>query len=180
MSNKENMLLHACCAPCTTVPLQRLSEQYMVDVFFYNPNIYPEAEYEFRRQEIIRLGERWNFNVFVGPYDTNEWFNRIHGFENEPERGARCEICIRMRLEKTAQLARERGYKIFTSTLSLSPLKSVKMIHRLGEDIEKETGVSFIRSDFKKKDGFRQSVVISNQEKLYRQDYCGCVYSRNK
>jgi len=180
MPQKEKLLLHACCAPCTTVPYQRLSEQFHVDVFYYNPNIYPEKEYVLRTQEIMRLAKRWDFHIELGLYETDVWSKRIQGFEDEPERGARCERCIRMRLKKTAQFAKEHGYRIFTSTLSLSPLKSIRMIHRVGEEIENQTELTFLKADFKKKDGFKQSVEISKIERLYRQDYCGCVYSQRK
>lgn len=175
---REKILLHACCAPCAAVPVRRLSEIYDVTLYFYNPNIHPEKEYTFRKQEIIALCQRWHLDIETGPYDMEAWFDRIRGFEHEPERGARCEICIRMRLEKTAKLARKRGYDGFTSTLSLSPLKSIRMIQKLGEEIAKQTGVKFLCDDFKKKDGFKQSVKISKTEGLYRQDYCGCIYSR--
>jgi predicted adenine nucleotide alpha hydrolase (AANH) superfamily ATPase len=163
-----------------TVPMKRLSEIYDVDMFFYNPNIHPEPEYRMRAKEIALLGERWNFRVEEGPYDAEDWFIRTRGLENEPERGTRCSICYEMRLEATARMASEGGYDGFTTTLTLSPLKDAHVINTIGERIGKLFGILFIHSDFKKKDGFRESVDLSRQEALYRQDYCGCVYSKRQ
>ncbi|MBN1783273.1 epoxyqueuosine reductase QueH [bacterium] len=175
---KPAILLHACCAPCVTVPYRRLSENYRVDVFFYNPNIHPDPEYRFRHEEICRLGERWGFSVIPGEYEKELWFDMVKGLEHEPERGARCTVCFRMRLQKTAETAKERQYDGFTTTLTLSPLKNAGLINSIGREIGTQTGIPFIAGDFKKKDGFKQSMDISCSEDLYRQNYCGCIFSR--
>ena len=180
MDGKLKILLHACCAPCVTVPVKRLSEKFITDVLFYNPNISPREEYGLREQEIIELGRRWKFPVRSGPYDHENWKKLVHGMENEPERGKRCQICIRMRLKQTAVLAKAGEYSLFTTTLTLSPLKDAAMIHRIGLEIAEQTGIGFLASDFKKQDGFRQSIEYGRLENLYRQDYCGCQYSRRK
>ena len=180
MNKQNNILLHTCCAPCMTVPYQRLSEHSMTDIFFYNPNIHPESEYLFRLKEIRQLAERWKVTVHEGSYNKEDWFALTAGFENEPERGARCEICIKLRLRETAKNAKALRYDGFASTLSLSPLKDIDMINRAGQQAAIEFDIPFFPENFKKKDGFRQSVEISTAEGLYRQDYCGCIYSRRR
>ena len=171
------MLLHSCCAPCATHPVKLLQNEFIVHAFFYNPNIHPEEEYAFRAEEIGQLGERWNFEVIVGDYDSDAWFQRVKGLEDEPERGKRCTHCFRMRLEQTAKIAKERGYDCFTSTLSLSPLKNANLINQIGKELESQYGVEFYEADFKKREGFKISCDLSREEGLYRQDYCGCVFS---
>jgi predicted adenine nucleotide alpha hydrolase (AANH) superfamily ATPase len=178
MDNKSKILLHACCAPCVTVPIKRLSYQSVTDVFFYNPNISPREEYTLREREIVELGRRWKFSVQTGPYDYQNWRQRIRGYEDEPERGRRCQICIRMRLQHTAQAAKANAYDAFTTTLTLSPLKNAAMIHRIGQEVAEQAGIEFLATDFKKQDGFKQSVEYSRLEKLYRQEFCGCQFSR--
>ena len=168
------ILLHACCAPCVTVPVKRLSKLFMTDVFFYNPNISSGEEYILRQKEIIELGRRWKFPVQSGLYEYEKWKKQVRGMENEPERGKRCQICIRMRLKQTAETAKAGKYDVFTTTLTLSPLKDASMINRIGQEVAEQIGIEFLVSDFKKRDGFKQSIEYSRQENLYRQDFCGC------
>ncbi|NQT23992.1 epoxyqueuosine reductase QueH [candidate division KSB1 bacterium] len=181
MSNeRKKLLLHACCAPCVTHPIRLLSETYQTTAYFYNPNIHPKSEYEARRDEIVRLGKKWGFEVIPGDYDADEWFEAVKGHEDDPEGGARCTICYRMRLQKTAELAREMDFDLFTTTLSISPLKKAELINEIGKKIQTETGITFLETNLKKKDGFKISCQLSKDEGLYRQDYCGCIYSQKK
>ena len=175
---KESFLLHCCCAPCFTHPVRILSDRFNVTAFFYNPNIQPEEECRAREEEMRRLAGRWRIDLVVGEYDVDRWHRLVEGMEDEPEGGARCEVCYGMRLEETARMARERGIGTFGSTLSISPHKNAKVINRVGRELGERYGVAFYNADFKKKDGFRISCRISEEEGLYRQDYCGCVYSR--
>lgn len=177
---KKRLLMHACCAPCVTHPIRVLSEAYRVAAYFYNPNIHPESEYEARKGEILRLGEKWGFEVIPDSYDKDAWFEAVRGLENEPEGGARCAVCYRFRLQKTAESARRKGFDLFTTTLSVSPLKKADLINAIGKEIQDETGTAFLVADFKKKDGFKMSCRYSREEGLYRQDYCGCIYSQRK
>ena len=176
--SKPSFLLHCCCAPCATYPLRVLVGKFDATAFFYNPNIHPKREYEKRRDEITRFAERWGIPLVVGEYEGEVWFEGVKGLEDEPEGGARCAVCYRMRLEKTAQMAEERGMAFFGTTLSVSPHKRVEVINRIGKELEAEHGVGFYGADFKKKDGFKISCRLSEEEGLYRQDYCGCVFSR--
>jgi len=175
---KPTLLLQACCAPCTTHPYRLLSEQYLVTVLFYNPNIHPAAEYQKRLAEIERFSKRWNFSLFTGSYDDERWFQLTAGLEKEPEGGRRCLVCYRMRMGETARLAVKRGFDCFTTALSVSPHKNAEAINRIGAELAAEFGIPFVSADFKKKDGFKISCRISREENFYRQDYCGCMYSR--
>ncbi|MBN2029055.1 epoxyqueuosine reductase QueH [bacterium] len=177
---KSTFLLHCCCASCSTYPLQILKKHFDLTVFFYNPNIHPQEEHALRKREMERLSNKWMFPYLAGSYDIDHWFSHIRGFETEPERGHRCEICYRLRLEETARLAKERGIAVFGTTLSISPHKNAETINRIGKAIEKKWGVRYYEADFKKKDGFKISCQISREEHLIRQNYCGCVHSRPK
>jgi predicted adenine nucleotide alpha hydrolase (AANH) superfamily ATPase len=177
---RKTLLLHCCCAPCTTHPLQLLRDAYVVTAFFYNPNIHPAAEYRKREDEIGRFARRWDFPLVTGPYEDAAWFRRMAGTEDTPEGGERCERCYRMRLDRTARLAAERGFDLFGTTLSISPHKKADTINGIGRDLADSYGVAFFKADFKKRDGFKIGCRISREEGLYRQDYCGCVYSRGE
>lgn len=177
VESKPSLLLQACCAPCTTHPYRLLSEEYRVTVYFYNPNIHPAAEYEKRLREIEAFAARWRFPLMVGPYDDERWDQLIRGLEREPEGGKRCLVCYRMRMEETARLAREAGFGLFSTALSVSPHKNAAAINRIGTELASVHGVSFLEADFKKKDGFKISCSISREEGFYRQSYCGCRYS---
>ncbi len=176
--SRPKLLLHCCCAPCATHPMRLLSESFDVTAFFYNPNIQPQGELKARREEMVKLSQVWEFDLIVGREDTAAWFDAVRGLEDEPEGGRRCAVCYRLRMAETARVARERSFTHFDTTLSVSPHKKVSVIHAIGLEIQDETGVIFLASDFKKKDGFKISCQLSRDEGLYRQDYCGCVFSR--
>jgi predicted adenine nucleotide alpha hydrolase (AANH) superfamily ATPase len=174
------LLLHICCAPDATHPVQILRDEYEIDAFFYNPNIHPEGEYEKRLEDIKRLCGGWSIPLHEGEYDKDLWLELTEEHKDEPEGGKRCEICYRMRLEETAKLAAEEGYDIFGAVLTISPHKDAKKINEIGHELGKKYGVTYLESDFKKHDGFKKSVELSKELGLYRQNYCGCVYSKQK
>lgn len=179
--NFEKVLLHICCAPDATYPFFYLrGRHYGVTGFFYNPNIHPLSEYEKRLEEIVRFSRVINMDLEVGKYDKDSWMERIKGTENEPEGGKRCYICYKMRLEETARIAKENGFDYFTTTLSISPHKNIKWIFDIGEQVGNKYGVKFLKADFKKRNGFKSSIVLSKYYKMYRQNYCGCVFSQIK
>lgn len=174
----KKFLLHACCSPCLTHPYQLMKDDFQLTVFFYNPNIHPESEYILRKEEMQKLAKKWGFKLVVGEYDVDAWFEAVQGHESDKEGGERCEICYRFRLEKTAELAAKNGYDLFTTTLSISPLKKAQKINEIGKKIAQAMELQFYEADFKKKDGFKISSQLSREQGLYRQDYCGCQFSR--
>ncbi len=178
------LLLHSCCAPCSTSVLAYLSEHFLVTVLYYNPNIYPDEEYTKRSKEQQRLIEKLPVKNPVsfeqGEFDKEEFYKAVSGLEDSGEGGARCRECFRLRLEKTAQLAHNLGFDYFTTTLTVSPRKNAAVLNELGEEIGKKYGVLYLTSDFKKRDGYKRSVDMSKQYGLYRQDYCGCVFSKRE
>ncbi|MEE8167926.1 MAG: epoxyqueuosine reductase QueH [Candidatus Hydrothermarchaeales archaeon] len=176
----SNLLLHVCCAPCSTHVVQELKKNYRVTVYFYNPNIHPEREYSTRLEEMKRLSKEIGVQLEKCKYDPEVWFDATTGFEEEPEGGARCPICYRLRLDETARLAREKGFDCFATTLTISPHKDAQVINTIGEELVGKHGVSFYPADFKKKNGFKHSVELSKKHGLYRQDYCGCIYSKKE
>lgn len=173
----KKLLLHICCAPDATVVVERLRSAFDITGFFYNPNIHPEQEYELRTEEMKRLAFKMAFPLAVGPYDAEQWFSLTKGLEEMPEGGERCRICFQMRLEKTAQLAAKEKFDFFTTVLTVSPHKNAALVNQLGQVIAHENKVSFLESNFKKKDGFKRSIELSKIYHLYRQNYCGCKYS---
>jgi predicted adenine nucleotide alpha hydrolase (AANH) superfamily ATPase len=180
--NKEpflKILLNVCCAPDATHTINALREAgYEPITFFYNPNIHPRDEYYKRVADMEKLaGISSVENVPDVPYDIEEWFSLCKPYAKEPERGKRCEVCFRMRMEKTAQKAKELAVEIFATTLTISPHKDMTLINRLGKEAAEKYGVKYFESNFKKQDGFKKSIVLSRQYGLYRQDYCGCSYS---
>jgi predicted adenine nucleotide alpha hydrolase (AANH) superfamily ATPase len=177
---KQKLLLHVCCAPCSTVALERLKEEYAVTVFFFNPNIHPKIERDKRLDEMQRLAENLGFEVLAVDYAAKEWFDLVRGMEDLPEGGERCTRCFDMRLRKTAELAREKGFDVFATSLTLSPHKDAERINRLGGDIAAEFGVGYYESNFKKMNGYQQSIELSHEYDLYRQDYCGCIFSKKE
>ena len=176
---KPRLLLHSCCGPCSTSVLELLTNYFKVDIYYYNPNIYPESEYLKRKNEQKRLinvlDEKINF--IEGEYDTDNYNNFIKGLEEEKEGGARCNKCISFRMENVCKYAKENGYDFFTTTLSVSPHKNSKMINETGYNLEEKYSMPYLYSDFKKRDGYKRSIVLSKKYNLYRQDYCGCKYS---
>ncbi len=172
------LLLHVCCAPDATTPYQRLKDEHNLACFFYNPNIDEEEEYKKRLREAEKLSELWNFELIEGNYDVDNWRKAVEGLEAEPEGGKRCWICYRLRLEEAAKLAKKLGYDAFATTLTISPHKKAEKINAIGRAVAEKYGVSYLESDFKKKNGFKESVEWSKKLKLYRQNYCGCSFSR--
>lgn len=175
---KPRLLLHACCAPCSTAVVERLQSDYDVSIYFYNPNIYPVAEYRQRRDELIRwCKDGARIPCIVGEYLPGEWLKQVRRLEHEPERGRRCTRCFRLRLQHTASYAREHGYNLFTTVLSISPHKRYERINRLGLALGTYYGIEFHPANFKKQNGFKRSIEISRAQNFYRQNYCGCVFS---
>lgn len=173
------LLLHVCCAPCSTHAIEKLQEQYDLTLFFYNPNVEPINEYEKRLQETERFAEALGLPLIVGDYDNIDWHSAVQGLEQEKEGGERCSVCFRFRLRKTAQLAKEKGFDIFTTTLTVSPYKNAEMISKIGKEISQALEIEFLESDFKKDNGYIHSVELSKQYNLYRQTYCGCLFSKS-
>ena len=174
-----NLLLHSCCPPRSSACLERLFRHFNITVFYYNPNIEREEEYEKRKAEQIRfLKETGYATVLDCEHDKAAFEEIAKGYEEEPERGKRCYRCYKLRLDRTAKAAKEHGYDYFATTLTLSPYKNAEWLNELGEQAEKEYGVAYLFSDFKKKNGYRRSIELSKEYGLYRQDFCGCEFSR--
>lgn len=175
------LLLHACCAPCSSYCIEYLSEYFHITVFYYNPNITSSAEYQKRVSEekrfIREFPAKYPVSVIEGKYEPERFEKMAEGLQDEPEGGARCVKCYRLRLEETARLAKEKNFDYFTTTLSISPLKKSAVLNAIGQALEKEYGVAYLYSDFKKKNGYRRSVELSHEYGLYRQNYCGCRFS---
>ena len=197
------LLLHACCAPCSSHCLEFLRQFFDVTVFFYNPNITEDAEYHKRVLEEKRLIKEYNrqveeqdfegmhsdesarkIGIIEGEYDPKEYFEAVKGYENIPEGGERCEKCFRLRLRRTAEVAAREGFEFFTTSLTISPLKNAELLNEIGEQAAREVSaeagceISFLPSDFKKKNGYKRSIELSHKFGLYRQDYCGCGFSK--
>jgi len=200
--DNPKILIHSCCAPCSSFCLLALKEVASLGVYYYNPNISLKDEWEFRFSELKRLVdiynsdpdiklEKENQHVYItnnyvnhdieildAPYESELFFEKTKGYEECPERGERCAICFDLRLRKTALKAKELGYDFFATTLTLSPLKDANLINQTGERIAKEVGISYLPSDFKKKNGYKMSIELSKEFNLYRQNYCGCIFSK--
>ena len=178
------LLLHSCCAPCSSYVLEYLSEYFRITDLYYNPNIEPADEYDKRAEELERLiGEMPLKNPveFIrAPYDPKVFHEAVKGLEKVPEGGERCFICYELRMREAAAMARERGFDYFTTTLSISPLKNAQKINEIGERLAEEYNVKHLPSDFKKRGGYARSVELSAEHGLYRQNYCGCVYSKRE
>ncbi|MDO4869392.1 MAG: epoxyqueuosine reductase QueH [Bacillota bacterium] len=188
---KPSVMLHSCCGPCSSSVIETLAGEFNITVFFYNPCITDEEEYKRRRQTQIDLIDALNqerldpmaavnrgvIHFMEGPYNPGSFLELCRGFENEPEGGARCSLCFRQRLEKTAEMAGMAGCDYFGTTLTVSPHKNYTVISEIGKEIALKYGLSFLDRDFKKKDGFRRSIELSKKYGLYRQNYCGCCYS---
>jgi len=174
---KKKLLLHVCCATCAAHVLDTLRADFDVTAYYYNPNIYPDAEYDIRMQEVREFCGRENIPFIEETPDRSHWFSLTEGLEHEPERGSRCTICYRMRLEKTAEFAQRHGFDWFGTDLSISPHKDAKRLNQIGTELEKTLGVKYLHADFKKQDGFKKAMARSRKECFYRQTYCGCKYS---
>lgn len=179
---KKKLLLHACCAPCSSYVLETLSKYFDITILYYNPNITSKEEYEKRYNELktflskIKLEN--NINILNIEYNNQEFFDAVKGFEKEQEGGKRCFICYKLRMEKTALLACEQNYDYFTTTLSISPYKNADYINEIGKQLEEKIGIKYLYADFKKKNGYKKSIELSRKYNLYRQDYCGCIFSK--
>jgi len=177
-----NLFLHACCAPCSSYCLEYLSRYFNITVVFYNPNITDKSEYEYRLNEEKRLINEMNFenpvNIIEGEYDPQDFFEMSKGLEDAPERGNRCLKCYEQRLLYTAKLAKEKGADFFATTLTLSPLKNADAINKIGGKIAEELNTPYLCTDFKKKGGYLRSIELSKIHNLYRQNFCGCMYSK--
>lgn len=175
------LFLHSCCAPCSSYVLEYLSQYFEITVYYYNPNIFPAEEYEKRVEEERKLIEAMNFvhpvDLIAAPYEPESFYQIAKGYEKEPEGGERCVRCYELRLREAARLAASLGYDYFTTTLTISPLKRADKLNEIGERLAEEYGVACLPSDFKKRNGYKRSIELSKEYGLYRQDYCGCVYS---
>ncbi|MBE5973908.1 epoxyqueuosine reductase QueH [Lacrimispora xylanisolvens] len=178
------LLIHSCCAPCSSYVLEYLSQYFEITVYFYNPNIYPPLEYIRRVEEQDRLIQEMNFvhpvTLQTGAYEPQEFYRIVEGLEKEPEGGVRCFRCYELRLQEAAKIAQAGRYDYFTTTLSISPLKNADKLNEIGEKLGREYRVNYLPSDFKKKNGYKRSVELSKEHDLYRQDYCGCVFSQRE
>ena len=191
------LLLHACCAPCSSYCLEYLRQYFDITVFYYNPNIMRQEEYKKRVEEEKRLIAAYNqqveksdftgmnssvgarkIEIIEGDYDPSYFLSKVKGYENCPEGGERCTICFEMRLEESALIAKKYGFDCFTTTLTISPLKDAERLNRIGREMGEKHGVMFLPSDFKKKNGYKRSIELSHMFDLYRQDFCGCEFSR--
>ena len=175
---RKRLLLHSCCAPCSTACLERLINHFDVTVFYYNPNIDTKEEFTKRANEQRKYCEKIGVGFVLGAYDKEVFLSSSTGLESEKEGGLRCEKCFDLRLKKTATYAKENGFDLFASTLTVSPLKNSDLINQVGFNVEKEIGVEYLPSDFKKKDGYKRSIILSNENQMYRQNYCGCEFSK--
>ena len=183
-STKEGstLLLHACCAPCSSACLERLSNFFKITIIYYNPNITEEKEYLKRLEElrnfIQKIKVKYPINIIDTRYDPKEFFEISKGLEKEKERGKRCYKCYELRLEETAKVAKENNFDFFATTLTLSPYKKTDWLNEIGENLSNKYQTSYLYSDFKKKNGYKRSIELSKEYNLYRQDYCGCIYSK--
>lgn len=175
---KPTLLLHCCCAPCSSSVLEQLKEDYDITLYFYNPNIAPKEEHDRRAEELERLlkivGQK---PAIYEEYNHEEFLSFVKGLEKEKEGGARCHKCYELRLRKTAQMAKQKGFDFFTTTLSVSPYKNAEYLNELGAKIEQEVGAKYLPANFKKKNGFLRVSQLSKEYGLYRQNYCGCEFS---
>ncbi len=173
----KKLLLHICCAPCSVLVIERLRENFDVTGFFYNPNIHPAKEYEFRVDELKKVSEKLGWKNVISNYEDAKWFQLAKGHENDPERGERCSICFDMRFEKVFEYAKQNGFDMVASTLSISPYKNIVQINSSGQKMSEKYEVEFLPENFKKRDGFNIGKKMSMDLGIVHQDYCGCVYS---
>jgi predicted adenine nucleotide alpha hydrolase (AANH) superfamily ATPase len=178
LETKDKILLHICCAGCGAFVSQLLSSDYDVTLFFYNPNIFPIEEFKKRVDTVKKIADKFNLDLIIGDYDHGQWLEKIKGRESDKEKGGRCLICYRDRLENAAKMAQSKGINNFTSTLTVSPHKLANEIIKIGQELEEKYGVKFLSQDFKKQDGFKKATALANELGLYRQNYCGCEFSR--
>jgi predicted adenine nucleotide alpha hydrolase (AANH) superfamily ATPase len=171
------LLLHVCCAPDATVAFERLSRDWFVVGYFFNPNIHPADEYSKRLGEFVRLGHAMGMETRNGEYLDSKWMQAVKGLENELEKGKRCDVCFRLRMAETAKVAKAEGFDAFATVLTVSPHKNARKINEIGQELSEIYDVHYLETDLKKQDGFKRSVELSKQFGLYRQKYCGCRFS---
>lgn len=180
LDRKPSLLLHVCCGPCSSYVLEYLSTYFEITILFYNPNIYPKEEYIRRKEEMGEFVSKAypNTKYIIMDYNEKEFYDAVRGYEHLGERSERCFNCYELRLKKTVEYAKENGYDYFTTSLSISPYKVSSKLNEIGSNLEKEYGINYLYSDFKKKNGYKRSIEISKEYNMYRQEYCGCVYSK--
>lgn len=178
LDDHNKILLHSCCGPCSSSVIERLRDYFDITVLYYNPNIEPKEEYEKRKSEQLRLLNELGIKFMDIDYLNEEYHNVVKGYESEPENGLRCPICFELRLDKTAFLAKENNFDYFGTTLTVSPHKNSKIINEIGLKLQDKYNIKYLLSDFKKEDGYKRSIELSKKYDLYRQDYCGCLYSK--
>lgn len=184
IESTPKLLIHSCCGPCSSYVLEYLSKYFEITIFYYNPNIHPKEEFVRRAKEQETLIDSMQLfskvKFLLGEYQPKEYYDRIKGLEQEPEGGLRCFECYELRLREAAKLAKERTFDYFTTTLTISPHKNAEKLNEIGEALSKEYQIAFLPSDFKKKNGYKRSIELSKEYDLYRQDYCGCVFSKKE
>ncbi len=180
LNSKKSLLLHSCCAPCSSAVLERLMEYFDITVLYYNPNLDSQREFERRVEEQKRLLGQLNSEIelLIIDYEPEQYYEAIKGHEKDEEGGERCSICFDLRLDKTAKIAKEKNFDFFTTTLSISPHKNSQVLNKIGCEISQKYGIRYLYSDFKKEEGYKRSIELSKEYDLYRQDYCGCIYSK--
>ena len=180
--SRPRVLLHCCCGPCSSAVLEYLTQYFDLTLLWYNPNIYPQEEFERRFQTLVKLVEDMGLadrvTILAEPRRERDYYERVKGLEDEPEGGKRCDVCFRLRLQEAARQAKEGSFDYFTTTLSISPLKDADKLNQIGEEVAAAYGVPHLPSNFKKKNGYKRSIELSKEYDLYRQNYCGCVFSR--
>lgn len=180
---KPRLLIQACCAPCSSYCLEYLHSYFNITVLFYNPNIYPENEFSLRENELLRLIKELQYDdikCITPEFNPDEFYSATKGYEQAAEGGERCHICYKLRLQKTAEIAKDYGYDYFCTTLTISPLKDSQVLNQIGLELSEKYGVKYLLSDFKKKGGYKRSIELSQKYNLYRQNYCGCVFSNTE
>ena len=179
---RKSLMLHSCCGPCSSGCLERLDDAFDITVLYYNPNIDTEGEFNHRAEEQKELLDKMDLknevNLKVIDYDSGEFYKAVKGYEKCREGGERCEKCFRLRLEKTAEEAKNAGCEYFTTTLSISPYKNAELLNKIGEEVAEKYGIKYLYSDFKKKNGYKRSIELSHKFDMYRQEYCGCIFSK--
>ncbi len=180
LDNRPKLLLHACCAPCASSVIERLKEFFDITLFFYNPNMDSKQEYFLRAEELKRLAEYFGIKYYIADYVSGEFLDAVKGLEREIEGGARCVRCFELRLNKTAEHTKNNGFDFFATTLTVSPLKNADNLNKIGQFVGEKAGVKYLPSDFKKKNGYIRSIELSKELNLYRQNYCGCIFSKTQ
>ena len=179
-NGRAKLLLHSCCAPCSTACIERLLEYFDITVYYYNPNIDTAGEYAHRASEQAKYCEKLGVNSVIEQFSPDDFYGAVKGRENDAEGGERCFICYRLRLQKTAEFASVNGFDLFATTLTVSPLKNAEKLNEIGAEIAREIGVKYLPTDFKKRGGYLRSIQLSKENDMYRQNYCGCVFSKNQ